>query len=553
MPLLAPSSTAAVAPLCSQYRSCGACESAAGDLRCGWCATSSSCLTGSPLGPVAPNTCAPSSWTFQSCATDATCAQIGSNCDQCLLTPNCSFCTKTKHTHAASHREGSLCLALTLSLPLAALCAGLSDGDWLVNSCIAGSAGPRPQSAANCTSFLVVGQSAQCPAPQPALPSPPYPTAGTAAIAMLGVVSLLWILRAILYCGCCCGRAWTPVLGNRLRPGMLLSLRDYSRGWRLSLPFFLGGLSLGLKVLALALDLWEITRPSFDYGITEPQRWWGCMRVRWSEVPVGETDDGSSSYAEFCDAMRDAADPTDADSANNLKMCRTLQAAAGLTLLSCCISLLLSVATTLYGLWLLAGETSVARRGVAGWRIVAFAQLCGLSCCVYWLLSAHLLIVHLTPHGPASLGVSFPMMVSAWILDLILLVHSNQAVGFTPAPLAASAFADAAGRPGVFRGSVVVEQPIPYAMLEADGGEESASSASSDGSDAEGDDATSPRQFSSAPPYYALDSPSAANRSQAAFIAEGQARAEGQPAPPLPSAPLQPGAAVQLEGQLNYQ
>ena len=421
--------------------------------------------------------------------------------------------------------------------------AGLSDGEWLLNSCVAGSNGPRPHSA-NCSSFLVAGQSAQCPTMQPALGSPPYPTAGTVAIAMLAAISVLWLMRAILYCGCCF-RSWIPVLGSRLRPGMLLSLRDYTRGWRLSLPFFLGGLSLGLKVLALALDIWEVTRPSFDEGVSDPQLLYGTMHVRWSSVPPGAVDDGSSSYEQFCDQLRDNADPMDADAPNNLKMCRTLQAAAAMTLIACCISLLFSAITTIYGVCLLAGQTSIIKRGVLGWRLVAGAQLCGLSCWAYWLLSAHLLIIHQTPHGPASLGVSFPMMVSAWLLDVLLLITSSHAVGFTQPPFSDDDFA---GRSYSFRGSVVVEQPMPYARME-DEGEEPAAVVFYD----EQEEETSPsRQMPSAPEYDALDSPSAANRSSVSFASEEQSsRSEGQPASSQASVQLHPDA-VHLEGQLNY-
>lgn len=426
------------APLCSLYSSCGQCESAASELHCGWCASSSSCFTGSALGPSAPNACAAADWTFQS-----------------------------------------------------------------------------------------------CPATQPALPSPAYPTAGTVAIAMLGVISLLWLVRALLYC--CCARAWSPVLGSRLRPGMLLSIRDYTRGWRLSVPFLVGGLSLGLKALALAVDTWDVTRPSFDYG-SETQLFYGTMHVRFSDVPAGATDNGARTYKQFCDDLSASADPTDPDASNNLKLCRTLQATADLTLVSCCLSCLASALTVLYGLWLLAGETTIVKRGVSGWRLVAAAHLCCLSCCAYWLLSGHVLIVHMTPHGPASLGVSFPLMVSAFFVDLILLLHSNQAVGFTPAPLPASA----AGRSRAYAGrGIVVEQPIPYAMMESDSDEEEGQETPS---------LPSSRQLPSAPPHYALDAPSAVNHS-ADDLAEGQSRAEGQPAS-LPSTPFQ-AVGVHLQAQLN--
>lgn len=135
------------------------------------------------------------------------------------------------------------------------------------DSCQPGALGPIPGST--CSS-IVTSSSSNCPAG----PANSYPGAGSAAIAMLVIVSLLLLLRLFLYC---VSSTWTPRLGARLRTGMIV-VQDYTRGSRQAAPLLLAGASLILKLTALGVDRWDVL------DLTDPDGYvQNLPSVYWSE------------------------------------------------------------------------------------------------------------------------------------------------------------------------------------------------------------------------------------------------------------------------------
>ncbi|KNC47259.1 uncharacterized protein AMSG_03689 [Thecamonas trahens ATCC 50062] len=77
-------------PNCSAIAECGSCNSACG---CGWCASSESCHTGDPNGPLDGATCPAAAWDYYDCAN---CVATSSSCSHCATNPLCGWCAATQ-------------------------------------------------------------------------------------------------------------------------------------------------------------------------------------------------------------------------------------------------------------------------------------------------------------------------------------------------------------------------------------------------------------------------------------------------------------------------
>lgn len=127
-----------------------------------------------------------------------------------------------RQTRSISSHSAFCCHALLSSVPARCLasppCFGVvfSLSGASSGLCQPGAVGPIPNNP-TCNDIISTGNPGLCQSNGPADNNPSYPTAGVVANVFLAVTSLFWLLRMVLYC---CTRAWTPVLGLRLRAGL---------------------------------------------------------------------------------------------------------------------------------------------------------------------------------------------------------------------------------------------------------------------------------------------------------------------------------------------
>lgn len=178
----------------------------------------------------------------------------------------------------------------------------------------------------------------------------------------------------------------------------------------------------------------------------------GLLRYRYSSQPDGGSTP-AQSYKSYCESFTPDNDHS-ADQANNLGMCHTLRAAGIMTLVCGILSCIGSALLCLYGLALLGGHTTIAKRGVWAWRVNGFANMLSLAAFCYWIASAHVVINWLIVNGNLWVGPSYFCFLCGWICDFILLLFMRRAIASTPNPA---------------QGEFVVVQPTPYAILPGQG------------------------------------------------------------------------------------
>lgn len=126
----------------------------------------------------------------------------------------------------------------------------------------------------------------------------------------------------------------------------------------------------------------------------------GLLKLHFTQpmsFPVGPSGPQTSlNYADFCKLFDDQpGDPNpDPSNANSRAMCRTLRVAGIMCLVMGIVSVLCTAITALYGLFLLARQTTVQSKGVFGWRIAGFANMASIACFCYWIASAHVIVMH---------------------------------------------------------------------------------------------------------------------------------------------------------------
>jgi hypothetical protein len=340
------------------------------------CAATGVCSTGDATGPASPEVCAYTSWAYPQCP-----CEYAYDCTTCTQNSACGWC-------------GSM------STPYTGTCLS--------------SSGYYPSPGTNCSSTFYTDY-AICPSIQPTpWNAPDFSAAGTAAVTLLSLTTLLLMVR-ILILGCVASQR--PQWGLRLNlqiAGRIVIARDYSSMHSRLLPGLFLLPSLLLKLLSLGLDRWD--RDS-QAGI-----WWGLLRQRFDALIDSSSGGASESWADLCSLV----DKTEATDSTDDVVC-TIGSIGGIfTLITGIFCTLFIAAATVLFLLGVFKAAEAHRKAMSQWYLTTLAATFSLAAISYWLLVGHMAVHHLD--GNNTLSTSWILMVISFVADCAAVGYYRRAI-----------------------------------------------------------------------------------------------------------------------------